>query len=87
MTTTRQTTEEGGEENDPASTLSFPINPAGNFNAAGSISSLLINNQTQNAQYVLAGNWSLLALNGNITDFKANFTMVLVMASNGIFTP
>jgi hypothetical protein len=38
MTATRETAEEG-EESDPASTLSFPTNPTGNFNAAGSISS------------------------------------------------
>ena len=79
ITTTRETEEEEEEEEtDPAATLSFPTNPTGNFDAAGSISSLITNNQTQNAQYVLAGNWSLLALNGNITDFKANFTMVSV---------
>lgn len=72
------TTRETEEESDPAATLSFPTNPTGNFYAAGSISSLIINNQTQNAQYVLAGNWRILALNGNTTEFNANFTMVSV---------
>jgi hypothetical protein len=73
------TTTIGVEETDPA-TILFLTNPTGNFNAAGSISSSLLstNNRTQDAQYVLSGNWSVLASNGNITDFKADFTMVAV---------
>lgn len=68
------------EEIDPAPIL-FLTKPTGNFNATGTISSSLFtttNNRTVDPQYVLAGNWSALAANGNITDFKANFTMVTV---------
>jgi hypothetical protein len=71
------TTTTTGAETDPAPIL-FLTKPTGNFNATGSISSLLTNNTTEDAQYVLAGDWSLLASNGNITDFKANFTMVAI---------
>ncbi|MBD0359874.1 MAG: hypothetical protein ICV56_04080 [Nitrososphaeraceae archaeon] len=61
----------------------FLTNPTGNFNATGSISSLVIvssnnNNRTANPQYILSGDWNILASNGNITDFSANFTMVSV---------
>jgi hypothetical protein len=58
----------------------FLTNPTGNFNATGSISSLVASNSRTAAdpQYVLAGNWNVLASNGNITDFGANFTMVSV---------
>jgi hypothetical protein len=80
VTTTTTTTPAtpAEEEVDTTRTLSFPTNPTGDFNAAGSISSLLINNGSQNPQYVLAGNWSLLASEGNITDFGASFTMVSI---------
>jgi hypothetical protein len=74
------TTTIGTKETDPAPVL-FLTKPTGNFNATGTISSFLLtitNNKTQEPQYVLAGNWSLLASNGNITDFKVNFTMVTV---------
>lgn len=64
-------------ETDPALVF-FLTNPTGNFNATGSISSLVVNNRTADPQYVLAGNWNVLASNGNITDFGANFTMVSV---------
>jgi hypothetical protein len=65
-------------ENDPALVF-FLTNPTGNFNATGSISSLVVSNRTAaHPQYVLAGNWNVLASNGNITDFGANFTMVSV---------
>jgi hypothetical protein len=78
ITATRAT-----EETNPDTTLSFPTNPTGNFNATGSISSLLVsNNRTVVAQYVLSGNWNVLASNGNITYFGANFTMVSVNGSN-----
>jgi hypothetical protein len=74
------TTTIGTKETDAAPVL-FLTKPTGNFNATGTISSSLLtitNNRTQEPQYVLAGNWSLLASNGNITDFKVNFTMVTV---------
>lgn len=66
-------------ETDPALVF-FLTNPTGNFNATGSISSLVPSNRTTAAdpQYVLAGNWKVLASNGNITDFSANLTMVSV---------
>ncbi len=64
-------------ETDPALAF-FLTNPTGNFNASGTISSLVVNNRTADPQYVLAGNWNVLASNGNITDFGANFTMVSV---------
>jgi hypothetical protein len=65
-------------ETDPALLL-FLTNPTGNFNATGSISSLVANNsRTADPQDILAGNWNVLASNGNITDFGANFTMVSV---------
>ena len=64
-------------ENDPALVF-FLTNPTGNFNATGSISSLVVSNITADPQYVLAGNWNVLASNGNITDFGTNFTMVSV---------
>lgn len=70
-------------ETDPTPIL-FLTKPTGNFNATGSISSSLLstNNRTENTQYVLSGNWNILASNGNITDFKANFTMVSVNGSD-----
>jgi hypothetical protein len=55
----------------------YLTNPTGNFNATGSISSLILSNRAD-PQYVLSGSWNVLASNGNITDFKANFTMVAV---------
>ncbi len=65
-------------QTDPA-LISFLTNPTGNFNATGSISSLVLSNRTTtDPQYVLAGDWKVLASNGNITDFSANFTMVSV---------
>jgi hypothetical protein len=65
-------------ETDPALVF-FLTNPTGNFNATGTISSLVASNsRTPDPQYVLAGNWNVLASNGNITDFGANFTMVSV---------
>ena len=64
-------------ETDPALVF-FLTNPTGNFNATGSISSLVSSSTTAEPQYVLAGNWNVLASNGNITDFGANFTMVSV---------
>ena len=64
-------------ETDPALVF-FLTNPTGNFNATGSISSLVSSGTTVEPQYVLAGNWYVLAYNGNITDFGANFTMVSV---------
>ncbi len=66
-------------ETDPP-LIFFLTNPTGNFNATGSISSLVIsnNNRTAEPQYILAGNWNVLASNGNITNFGANFTMVSV---------
>lgn len=72
------------EETNPDTTLSFPTNPTGNFNATGSISSVLVSNNrtTSDAQYVLSGNWNVLASNGNITDFSANFTMVSANGSD-----
>ncbi|MDQ4101818.1 MAG: hypothetical protein M3115_06490 [Thermoproteota archaeon] len=65
---------------DPALVF-FLTNPTGNFNASGTISSLVYTsgiNTTANPQYVLSGVWNILASNGNITDFGANFTMVSV---------
>ena len=65
-------------ETDP-SLVFFLTNPTGNFNATGTISSLVASNsRIADPQYVLAGNWNVLASNGNITDFGANFTMVSV---------
>lgn len=65
-------------ETDPSLIL-FLTNPTGNFNATGSISSLVSSNgTTADPQYILSGNWNVLASNGNITDFGANFTMVSV---------
>ena len=65
-------------ETDPALVF-FLTNPTGNFNATGSISSLVLsNNGTADPQYILTGNWNVLASNGNITEFSANFTMVSV---------
>ncbi|HEX6280831.1 MAG TPA: hypothetical protein VFZ67_01250 [Nitrososphaera sp.] len=73
-TTTGKTT----SQTDPALVF-FPTNPTGNFNATGSISSLVPSNRTTaDPQYVLAGNWKVLASDGNIADFRANFTMVSV---------
>ena len=63
-------------QTDPA-LIFYLTNPTGNFNATGSISSLILTNRTD-PQYVLSGSWNVLASNGNITDFKANFTMVSV---------
>jgi hypothetical protein len=71
-------------ETEPSSIL-FLTKPTGNFNATGSISSLVVsnnNNITADAQYVLSGNWNVLASNGNITYFGASFTMVSVNGSN-----
>jgi hypothetical protein len=62
---------------DPALVF-FLTNPTGNFNATGSISSLIVSNRTADPQYVLAGDWNVLASNGNISEFKASFTMVSV---------
>ncbi|HZB98794.1 MAG TPA: hypothetical protein VE226_02195 [Nitrososphaeraceae archaeon] len=65
---------------DPALVF-FLTNPTGNFNATGAISSLVLhttNNTIANPQYILSGDWNILASNGNITDFGANFTMVSV---------
>ena len=80
------TTTRAAEETNPDTTLSFPTNPTGNFNATGSISSSLVdsNNRTtaDGAHYVLSGNWNVLASNGNITDFSANFAMVSVNGSD-----
>jgi len=61
----------------------FLTNPTGNFNATGSISSLVMvssnnSNRTADPQYILSGDWNVLASNGNITDFSANFTMVSI---------
>jgi hypothetical protein len=65
-------------ETDPALAF-FLTNPTGNFNATGTINSLVASNsRTTDPQYVLTGNWNVLASNGNITDFGANFTMVSV---------
>lgn len=64
-------------QTDPA-LIFFLTNPTGNFNATGSISSLVPSNRTANPEYVLAGSWNVLASNGNITDFGANFTMVSI---------
>jgi hypothetical protein len=65
-------------ETDPALVF-FLTNPTGNFNATGSISSLVgSNSSTADPQYILAGNWNVLASNGNIMDFGANFTMVSI---------
>jgi hypothetical protein len=64
-------------ETDPALVF-FLTNPTGDFNATGSISSLVISNRTADPQYVLAGNWNVLTSNGNITHFGANITMVSV---------
>lgn len=65
-------------QTDP-SLVFFLANPTGNFNATGTISSLVpstSSNTTANPQYILSGEWNILASNGNITDFGANFTMV-----------
>lgn len=64
-------------ETDPALVF-YLTNPTGNFNATGSISSLVVvgNNRTADPQYILSGDWNVLASKGNITDFSANFTMV-----------
>ncbi len=50
--------------------------PTGDFNATGSISSLIVNNNRTEPQYVLSGNWNVIASKGNVSDFNANFTMV-----------
>jgi hypothetical protein len=63
-------------ETDPA-LVSLLTNPTGNFNATGSISSLILNNATD-PQHILSGNWNVLASNGNIIDLKVIFTMVAV---------
>jgi hypothetical protein len=64
----------------------FLTNPTGNFNATGTISSLVLDtssgNTTGNPDYILSGDWNILASNGNITHFGANFTMVLVNGTN-----
>lgn len=70
-------------QTDPALVF-FLTNPTGNFNATGTISSLIptivttTSNTTADPQYILSGDWNILASNGNITDFRANFTMVSV---------
>ncbi len=78
--TTNNTTSNATSQTDPT-LIFFLTNPTGNFNATGTISSLVLNTSnstTANPQYVLSGEWNILASNGNITDFGANFTMVLV---------
>ena len=78
--TTNNTTSNATSQTDPA-LIFFLTNPTGNFNATGTISSLVLNtgnSTTANPQYVLSGEWNILASNGNITDFGANFTMVFV---------
>ena len=55
----------------------YLTNPTGNSHAIGSISSPILDNRTD-PQYVLTGNWNVIASNGSITDFGANFTMVSV---------
>ncbi len=66
-------------ETDPT-LIFFLTNPTGNFNATGTISALVPSNSrtAADSQYILAGNWNVLASNGNIADFSANFTMVSV---------
>lgn len=79
-TTNNTTTSNATTQTDPT-LIFFLTNPTGNFNATGTISSLVLNTSnstTANPQYVLSGEWNILASNGNITDFGANFTMVLV---------
>lgn len=79
-TTNNTTTSNATSQTDPT-LIFFLTNPTGNFNATGTISSLVLNTSnstTANPQYVLSGEWNILASNGNITDFGANFTMVLV---------
>lgn len=79
-TTNNTTTSNATSQTDPT-LIFFLTNPTGNFNATGTISSLVLNTSnstTANPQYVLSGEWNVLASNGNITDFGANFTMVLV---------
>ena len=78
------TTTTGAKETDPALAFLF-TNPTGDFNATDSISSSLVisnnNNRTRAQeiqQYILSGNWNVLASNGNITDFGSNFTMLSV---------
>lgn len=78
--TTNNATSNATSQTDPT-LIFFLTNPTGNFNATGTISSLVLNTSnstTANPQYVLSGEWNILASNGNITDFGANFTMVLV---------
>ncbi len=66
----------------------FLTNPTGNFNATGTISSLIptiittTSNTTADPEYILSGDWNILASNGNITDFVANFTMVSINGSD-----
>lgn len=72
-TTNANTTSEA----DPA-LFSFLTNPTGNFNATGTISSLVLDNRRLEPQYVLSGNWNVNTSNGNIIDFGAHFTMVSV---------
>lgn len=55
----------------------FLTNPTRDFNATGKISSL-VTNETSQQMYVLAGDWSFLVSEGNITDFNANITMIAV---------
>jgi hypothetical protein len=77
------TTSNSTMQTDPALVF-FLTNPTGNFNATGTISSLIptmittTSNTTANPQYIVSGDWNILASNGNITDFGANFTMVSV---------
>lgn len=78
------TTSNMTRQTDP-SLVYFLTNPTGNFNATGTISSLVPSTNssnsgdiTANPQYILSGDWNILASNGNITDFGANFTMVSV---------
>ncbi len=83
-TTNNTTTSNATSQTDPTLIL-FLTNPTGNFNATGTISSLVFNTSnstTANPQYVLSGEWNILASKGNITDFGANFTMVPVNGTN-----
>lgn len=59
----------------------FTENPTGNFNASGTISSLIITNKTIPA-YVLSGHWNLLVLHEKVKAFEANFTMVGTNGTN-----
>src|SRR5581483_4508578 len=49
----------------------FTENPTGNFNASGTISSLIMTNKTIPA-YVLSGHWNLLVSHEKVKAFEAN---------------